>query len=189
MTDRTVDVPAQPKAGPGEQRVTLDLTAPVPTVAVPVPVPAARVPAHGVPAEQLVCPSCGTPSEVDAARRDARDFCRSCDYPLFWAVDRPAPTPADVADSGLRRLPGTAGRAALAALLCWSCTERNDPVAQLCSRCGADLHPVAAPEPEPVAETVVLVAEPEERLEVWPYALACAVLAALVMVLAVAAAV
>ena len=177
MTDRTVDLPVQPQAGPGERPVTVDLTAPVPSI-----VPA-RAPG------ELICPSCGHTATVDPARRDARDFCASCDYPLFWAVDRPAPTPADVSDSGLRRLPGTAGRAALAALQCWSCTERNDPHATTCSRCGADLHPVAAaPEPEPEPETVVL-AEPEERLEVWPYVLAAALFAMLVVVFAVAAAV
>lgn len=121
-------------------------------------------------AEQVVdvtCPGCGAMSQVDAARRFADDFCRHCDYPLFWAVERVALPVDQGGDSGLRRLPGTAGLAALAALQCPACTEPNPPSAVQCGRCGADLHPKAVTveaAPEPIVE---VVAEPEPAGTPW----------------------
>jgi hypothetical protein len=129
------------------------------------------------------CPSCGTTSRVDYARRDAQDFCRVCDFPLFWSRDR-----VPVADEGpgdgsaLRRLPGTAGRAALASLLCPSCTEPNPPSGELCVRCGEPLRPVAAPqpvvEPEALPEPELV---PEPAFRWWPY-VAASVAALVVLV-------
>ena len=58
----------------------------------------------------------------------------------------------DGTESGasLRRLPGTVGRAATAALICPHCAEPNSPAAEICVRCALSLHPVDIPEPEPV---------------------------------------
>jgi hypothetical protein len=112
----------------------------------------------------VVCPGCGTAARVDGVRRESEDFCATCDYPLFWAVERHAAALNEGSDTGLRRLPGTAGRASLAALRCPSCTEPNAPSAVLCARCGAELRPapvvVVAPPPEPEPEIVVEVVAP-----------------------------
>jgi hypothetical protein len=111
----------------------------------------------------VVCPSCGTPARVDGVRREAADFCATCDYPLFWAVERHPAALNEGSDTGLRRLPGTAGRASLAALRCPSCTEPNAPAATHCARCGAELRPAPVvvelppPPPEPEPEVVVVV--------------------------------
>lgn len=110
------------------------------------------------------CPACGTVGTVDYARRDATGFCAACDFPLFWSKDRILPMSADgPAPGALRRLPGTAGREALASLLCPQCDEPNPATGELCVRCGAVLRPVAVVEPEPV-----LVFEPEPEPEAEP---------------------
>jgi hypothetical protein len=143
MTDATVkDLPVPEES------------APVPVVvAQPVPVPAAPL---GVVADvlvQVVCPSCQRAAEVNASRRNAEDFCRTCDYPLFWAVRNAADSPRPGgADTGLRRLPGTAGFASLAFVPCPSCTEPNAPRAVRCVRCNAEMHPAAVVAPAPVVE-------------------------------------
>src|SRR5262245_26909484 len=36
------------------------------------------------PSDSVTCPECGTVGVVALTRRDATDFCRNCDYPLFW---------------------------------------------------------------------------------------------------------
>ena len=59
-----------------------DGLAPVP---VPVPVAAAQPPAA---TETITCPECGTIATVTLNRRDSSDFCRNCDYPLFWTPSR-----------------------------------------------------------------------------------------------------
>jgi hypothetical protein len=122
-----------------------------------------------------VCPSCGTSGAVDFGRRDSTAFCARCDFPLFWSRDRVVLAANGAADDrGLRRLPGTAGRTALASMLCPFCHEPNPATGVTCLRCGADLYP-AAPEPvavlpEPVVEPVV---EPEPRNRWWlPYLVA-----------------
>jgi len=110
------------------------------------------------------CPACGTVGTVDFARRDATGFCAACDFPLFWSKDRIVPMSAEgPAPGALRRLPGTAGREALASLLCPQCDEPNPATGVLCVRCGAVLRPVAVAEPEPV-----LVFEPEPEPEAVP---------------------
>ena len=51
----------------------------------------------------------------------------------------------------LRRLPGTGGRATVAAVPCPHCAEPNAVSAVLCARCGLPMVlPEAAPIPEPV---------------------------------------
>ena len=89
-------------------------------------------------------------------------------------------------EAGLRRLPGTAGRHAIATLYCPACTEPNPVTGVLCIRCGADLHPkpepvvcVPPPPPPPPPEPV----PPPPRVW-WPWVLvALAVLAVIVGVI------
>ena len=116
---------------------------------------------------EINCPGCGTVSHFDELRRSAGEFCRSCDYPLFWARSTLVTAgggPAD-ADTGLRRLPGTAGRTTVATVTCWACQEPNLLAATICVRCGSDLAgppapPPPPPEPEPVVEVVEVAPEP-----------------------------
>jgi len=109
----------------------------------------------------VTCPECGQMATVDMARRQAEDFCRNCDYPLFWANSTVIAPSGEDTGASLRRLPGTVGRAATAALLCPHCGEPNSPIAQICIRCALSLHPVEIPEPEPV----VVIPEPEPAPE------------------------
>jgi rubredoxin len=137
--------------------------------------PAAPAPPGVVTADlpvDVVCPTCGTPARVDGVRRESADFCATCDYPLFWAVERHPAALNEGSDTGLRRLPGTAGRASLAALRCPSCTEPNAPSATHCARCGAELRPAPVvvelpPEPEPEPEPVVVVVPPPPWWQSW----------------------
>lgn len=109
---------------------------------------------------EVTCPSCGTVSHYEELTRDGAMFCRTCDYPLFWArAPRQEGGVADVADGGLRRLPGTGGRVTLATIACPVCTEPNSASANICIRCGADLHAKPAPPvvllpPAPLTEPV-----------------------------------
>jgi len=53
------------------------------------PTPPARVEAAtlalGDPTtEAVTCPECGAMQQVALSRREANDFCRNCDFPLFW---------------------------------------------------------------------------------------------------------
>ena len=98
----------------------------------------------------VTCPECGQMATVDMARRQAEDFCRNCDYPLFWASSTVIAPSGEETGASLRRLPGTVGRAATASLLCPHCGEPNSPAAEICIRCALSLHPVEIPEPEPV---------------------------------------
>jgi hypothetical protein len=135
----------------------------VPQASVAPPGPAIQhTPASVVPENviETTCPNCGHVGQVDFARREAAGFCETCDFPLFWSRDRVVlPSSGAQDESGLRRLPGTAGRAALSSLLCPSCREPNPATGVTCVRCGSLLHPVA---PEPV----VMVLEPEPEPEV-----------------------
>jgi len=165
----TVVIP-EPTPAPAEQEVPVDEILefdPAATVAATVassdgetavlapPAPLPPPPAHE---EEATCPSCGAPGQADFTRRDAADFCPKCDFPLFWSRDRVVqPSTDGPDDSGLRRLPGTAGRAALASLLCPVCAEPNPATGVTCVRCGSDLHP------KPVVEPVVAAALPEPR--------------------------
>lgn len=110
---------------------------------------------------EITCPGCGTVSHFEELRRSATEFCRSCDYPLFWARSTLVTAGAGGADAdtGLRRLPGTAGRTTVATVTCWACQEPNLLAATICVRCGSDLAgppapPPAPPEPAPVVEVV-----------------------------------
>jgi hypothetical protein len=114
--------------------------------------------------ESIACPECGTTAVVTLNRRDSVDFCRTCDYPLFWTPSKVLRDRTNTEES-LRRLPGTEGRATIASLPCPHCAEPNSLSAQICVRCGQPMHPVAAPEPEPVffaPPPVEYEEEPEE---------------------------
>lgn len=208
MSEQPIDallVP-EPTPVPAEQQLTSDQILdfdPAATVAAsqapdgdtglpPAPMPAETpvMPAPEPPSAraEAACPSCGTVGVADFARRDAGDFCAVCDYPLFWSRDRVVLPSNDAPDdSGLRRLPGTAGRAALASLLCPTCAEPNPATGVTCVRCGSDLHPkpVVAPVVEAPLPVVEVEPEPAGR-PWWPIILAGALaLVALAVVLVI----
>ena len=137
-----------------------------PPPAVPMPLPDERTAAA---TDVVTCPECGQLATVNMARRSADDFCRNCDFPLFWAKGTVITPEGQETGASLRRLPGTVGRAATAALLCPHCAEPNSPTAEICVRCALSLHPVDIPEPEP--EPLIAFAplpEPEPEPEPAP---------------------
>jgi len=130
----------------------------------------------------LTCPECGTVTELPAIRRAADEFCRHCDYPLFWTPSAvPAAVGGATADATLRRLPGAGGRQRIGSKVCPECGELNPLGETACLRCGADLDARAPepvfelpePEPEPVVEP-----EPEPGTPWWWWAVLVAVLTA-----------
>ncbi len=137
----TTDVPGEDDRPAGEEAAGTRLT-PAPALA------PATGPARA--GEIVTCPECGQVATVDMARRQADDFCTSCDFPLFWARGQVIPTGGEDSGASLRRLPGTVGRAATAALICPHCAEPNPPAGEICIRCSLSLHPVEIAEPEPV---------------------------------------
>ena len=111
---------------------------------------------------EVVCPECGTTATITVNRREAEDFCRRCDFPLFWT---PAAIVLDTssgpASDALRRLPGTAGRVTVGKLACPHCQESNPVTNTHCVRCQGDLHPVLPP-PPPAPVALPAPVEPEE---------------------------
>jgi hypothetical protein len=129
-----------------------DLAADPASVAAPgaapgqLPVPLGSAAAATAVVETVTCPECGTIASIAMRRRESSDFCRTCDYPLFWLPSRVVlDSGDDVSDGSLRRLPGTVGKATVASLACPHCDEPNAVSAQLCVRCGLSMHPVAPP--------------------------------------------
>jgi hypothetical protein len=155
------------------------------------PVPAPPVIEVITPAavEVLTCPECGTVASVTVNRRDAADFCRTCDYPLFWTPSRVHyDSVSRSADETLRRLPGTVGRATIASLPCPHCAEPNALSAQVCIRCGLSMHPIEAappppPEPEYEPPPPAVYIEPEHGIAWWVWALLATGLVALAVLL------
>jgi len=99
---------------------------------------------------EIACPECGQVTNLPAIRRAADEFCRHCDYPLFWAPTAvPLAVSTDTHDAMLRRLPGVAGRMSIGTEVCPECGELNPMGTVYCIRCTAPLHPVAEPEPLP----------------------------------------
>jgi hypothetical protein len=126
----------------------------------------------------VVCPSCGAVSQLDEVQRAADDFCRVCDYPLFWARSSKLTVGAPVDDNGesLRRLPGTAGLQDQPWIDCPNeeCREPNLLKPLYCIRCGTALHPppvVVIESTAPLASRppVVLVQPPPVKSSYWPY--------------------
>ncbi len=136
-------------------------------------------------AETVTCPECGTVSHVTLNRRESLDFCRTCDFPLFWTPTKVVRDPAATIDESLRRLPGQAGRATIASLPCPFCYEPNALSAQDCIRCGRPMHPVE--EPPPPAPVYVapapapVVAEAPAKVAWWVWALLALGAAALIV--------
>lgn len=110
--------------------------------------------------ELVTCPECGEMAMVESAQRRAEDFCRRCDFPLFWARTTVILPSSEATGASLRRLPGTVGRAATASVPCPHCGEPNSPVAVTCVRCHQSMVIVAAPPPPPPAP--VYIAPPPE---------------------------
>ncbi|SOD70953.1 hypothetical protein SAMN05892883_0571 [Jatrophihabitans sp. GAS493] len=139
--------------------------------------PPSRVVAVAQSAAQfLTCPECGTKAMVTVSRRESGDFCRKCDYPLFWVPSRVELDRSDTSEASLRRLPGTVGRATVASLACPHCAEPNAVNAVTCIRCGrlmrVEVIPLPPPEPVYVAPEPLPEPEPEPRgLPWWAWAL------------------
>ena len=113
----------------------------------------------------VTCPECGEMALVETAQRRSADFCRRCDFPLFWARTTVIVPSGEETGASLRRLPGTVGRAATASVLCPHCAEPNSPVAQTCIRCGLPMILVEAPPPPPEPVYVAPLPEPEPEPE------------------------
>jgi hypothetical protein len=145
-------------------------------------------------AGQLVtCPECGTAAFVTLTRRDATDFCRNCDYPLFWAPSEVSRGGGlDSGDESLRRLPGTVGQVSVASLVCPVCAEPNAVTASVCIRCGSSLYPVPLPPPPPVPVAVAPPPPPAPEPEPvrrgipwWVWVIIGVVVTALLVVIAI----
>ncbi len=133
------------------------------------PPAAAAMPERGTAGatDVVTCPECGQLATVNMARRSSDDFCRNCDFPLFWAKGTVIAPEGQETGASLRRLPGTVGRAATASLICPHCAEPNSPTAEICVRCALSLHPIEIPEPEPEPEPII-VFEPDPEPEPEP---------------------
>ena len=145
---------AMPAAGmaPAPAPIVVDADEPPPLLVrgyQPPPVAALPDQRTAAATDVVTCPECGQLATVNMARRSADDFCRNCDFPLFWAKGTVITPEGQETGASLRRLPGTVGRAATAALICPHCAEPNSPTAEICVRCALSLHPVDIPEPEP----------------------------------------
>lgn len=143
----------------------------------------------------LACPGCGSQVEVEQFAKSSEEFCRTCDYPLFWATPPQALTleNGDGAEPTLRRLPGAGGRQAIASAACPTCMELNALDAEVCTRCGGPMvlvEPEPEPEPEPVAEVAPepepeFFPEPKHDWRPWALLAILAVIAIVILVLLV----
>jgi hypothetical protein len=137
--------------------------------------------------ELVTCPECGTRATVNLRRRESEDFCRNCDFPLFWTPSQVLIGHTDLSDDSLRRLPGTTGRAMTASVACPHCAEPNPVTAVTCVRCGLSMHvPVEAPPPPPPPPVYVpppaqVQVEPEKGIPWWVWVIAGVVIAAIVV--------
>lgn len=159
----------KPAADPVMGPVVVDAEEPPLLVRGYQPPPAAALPEPRTAGatDVVTCPECGQLATVNMARRSADDFCRNCDFPLFWAKGTVITPEGQETGASLRRLPGTVGRAATASLICPHCAEPNAPSAEICVRCALALHPVEIPEPEPEPEPII-VFEPDPEPEPQP---------------------
>lgn len=151
-----------------------DLTPLPSTTAAVLPPPATEV---------ITCPECGTTAQVTLNRRESVDFCRNCDYPLFWTPSKILRGLSDSTDESLRRLPGQAGRVTVASLPCPFCYEPNALSAQTCIRCHRPMHPVEEPPPPApvyVPPPAPVVVEEPSKVAWWVWALLALGAAALI---------
>jgi hypothetical protein len=137
--------------------------------------------------DRVTCPECGATQDVHLNRREAIDFCRSCDFPLFWTPSEVIRERGGLGDGeGLRRLPGTVGRSTLASMACPHCAELNLVTAVDCIRCGKPMHPVVELPPPPPPEPVYIPPPPPEPVESgvpwWVWALIGAAAVAVIVV-------
>lgn len=169
---------SEPPAERAVQSATTVLTEPVTAPASVVVMPPAA-------SESVTCPECGTVAQVTLNRRDSVDFCRTCDFPLFWTPSKVLRDGSDTSDQSLRRLPGQAGRATIASLPCPFCYEPNALNAETCIRCGRSMHPVEAPPPpQPLyiaPPPAPVVEAPKQKVAWWVWALLAAGAAALIV--------
>jgi hypothetical protein len=181
----TAPAPPAPVAAPAP-------TPPAPPAPVAAPAPTAIATIESPSSVEIItCPECGTSAQVTLNRRDSVDFCRTCDYPLFWTPSKVMRDPASITDESLRRLPGTVGRATLAALPCPWCSEPNGLSAVTCVRCGRPMHRLAEAPPPPPPPTYVAppppAPEPKQKVAWWVWvllALGAAALITLVVLIA-----
>jgi hypothetical protein len=170
---------------PADEQPTL-ITPVVLGDAPPQPAPTAvAVSASPATSELITCPECGTTATVTLNRREAADFCRNCDYPLFWTPTVVLRSYSGTAEDSLRRLPGTVGRATVASLSCPHCAELNSVSATVCVRCGGLLHPVKEPPPPPEPVYVPpppppVYVEPERGIPWWVWLITGLVVAAVI---------
>ena len=157
-TRAPVAPPPEPPAGPAPAPLVVDADEPPLLTRGYQPPPVAALPDQrtATATDVVTCPECGQLATVNMARRSAEDFCRNCDFPLFWAKGTVIVPEDQETGASLRRLPGTVGRAATAALICPHCAEPNAPTAQICVRCALSLHPVDIPEPEPAPPPLIM---------------------------------
>lgn len=133
--------------------------------------------------EVITCPECGTIAQVTLNRRESVDFCRNCDYPLFWTPSKIMRGSSGSTDESLRRLPGQAGRVTVASLPCPFCYEPNALSAQTCIRCHRPMHPVEGPPPPApvyIAPPEPVVVEAPDKVAWWVWALLALGAAALI---------
>lgn len=174
-TELVASDPAAPPASPVQQAATTVVTDPAPASVVMPP----------SASETVTCPECGTVAQVTLNRRESVDFCRTCDYPLFWTPSKVVRDGSDSTDQSLRRLPGQAGRATIASMPCPFCYEPNALNAETCIRCGKSMHPVEAPPPpQPVyvaPPPAPVIEAPKQKVAWWVWALLAAGGAALIV--------
>jgi hypothetical protein len=151
------------------QSVSEPIAMPPPSVVLP--------PAH---TEDVTCPACGTVAVVTLTRRESADFCRNCDYPLFWTPAKIVVDRSGLSEDSLRRLPGTVGRVTVASFPCPYCAEPNQVTAIDCIRCGRPLRPVhfEPPPPMPMYLPEPIEPEPEPGIPWWVWLLIVGVLIA-----------
>jgi hypothetical protein len=116
------------------------------------------------------CPGCGTVVSLATVQNSAEEFCRVCDFPLFWAEQAQVQlVAADTADAALAaarlRRPGAAGRQTPVGESCPSCGEINVADATFCHRCGSPMR--LQPVTEVVPEVVVEAPEPPPVVVPW----------------------
>jgi ribosomal protein L37AE/L43A len=154
--DSTATVPAYPAANAADatsEPSTAFFDAPgtfAPAYGAAGPAPASSDEAAG--RDRVTCPECGAVQDIHLNRRESVDFCRNCDFPLFWTPSEVIRDRGAGEGEGLRRLPGTVGRSTLASMACPHCAELNLVTAEVCIRCGRPMHPVVdlPPPPAPV---------------------------------------